>query len=215
MIEQSQSVYVSVAHRYWNPQWSAERNSEIYGRNASPEGVGSNLRLTVAIIGANSVDFTESLRFLKNLCDHRCFFRDIPEFQEKPSTLETITLYLGAKLFAEPISDGRWSSLTVAEDDHLACRLKPDSEGVELIERHLNLTCTLQADVDENGVALRRGILPSAVRAIFPQFATPQSESIADWGKRLFAALQIKVKSLRTVDIDLGGQQSLRISSRT
>lgn len=218
MSEESQSVYVSVAHRYWNIQWSEARNHEVYGRNASLEGVGSNLKLTLTVESesAGEAGLEAALKMLKELCDHRCFFTDIPEFIQKPSTLEAITLYLGEKLFSWPLPKGMHAArLTVAENESISCTV--DSRSVlRLTEKHLNLLCTVQSPLDpESGLVLPRGVIWQAVREIAPNFSEPATTDSAAWGRALFAALQIKVKALCELNIDLGSQQSLRITSHS
>jgi len=220
MIEQSQTIFVSVAHRYWNPRWSEAHNREVYGRNASHEGVGSNLALTLTVEtdSTNELSLESPLQMLKNLCDHRCFFSDIPEFADRPSTLETISLFLGEKLFTYPMPNGaRAKRLKVAENDSLSCTVYAANalKEVCISEKHLNLLCTVQLPVDpESGLTLARGVMWQAVREVAPQFSEPDPD-VSRWGQALFAALEIKVKALRELEIDLGSQQSLRISSHS
>src|SRR5262245_41193831 len=92
----TQSVYASVAHRYWNQEWSAQKNRDEYGDLASEEGIGSNLR--IELTGTNEGTVGRSLTVLKEMVDHQCLFApDSPHFA-KPSTLENI-----AGLLAEAI----------------------------------------------------------------------------------------------------------------
>lgn len=216
MLEQSQSVYVSVAHRYWNSQWPAEQNQEVYGRDASSEGVGSNLRLTVHASGASELNFDEHLVHLKSLCDHRCFFTDVDEFLNTPSTLERITVHLSQALFPRALAGGQWTGLTVAENERIECKAWPGANDLQLREKHLNLLCTVQGPVDsQTGLVLPRGELWRSLQEIAPEFAEPSALPRAAWGERLFAALKGKVKTLRELEIDLGGHDGLRIQSTT
>jgi hypothetical protein len=217
MFVQSQSVYVSSAHRYWNFQWSEARNREVYGAQASVEGVGSNLRLEIAVqVNENSgdADLRAAVAELKKLADHRCFFADVAAFAEAPSTLEAVTQYLAQKLFSQAPPAGRWAYLTVAENEHLSCTVFPGSTDVEMRIRVLNLEMSIRRDVDSlSGLALDRREAWDSVRAVAPGFAEPAAAGEAAWAESLRQALEIKVKGLSELRIDLGSQRFIRVRS--
>lgn len=216
MFEESQSIYVSLAHRYWNPRWSAGRNREVYGRNASPDGVGSNLRLEATLRSQGPSAAAQALQHLKALCDHRCLHTDVDAFRETPSTLENITVFLGAELSKHTPPLSAWERLTVYESESLSCTIRPGHSRLLVHERAFNLTLTFEAEIDpESGLACARGVAERAVRAVAAEFSGPCEEGSEAWARRLFAALQIKVKTLVELRIDLGGHQTLRISSTT
>src|SRR5579872_3523677 len=105
MIRISNSIYASLAQRYWNPAWTPERNHQVYGREASAEGVGANLRIQLET-AADEEGLQRHLDQLKRLVDHGSF----------PSTLEKLTVYL-----AEQLPAGVWTALTLWETAHLGC----------------------------------------------------------------------------------------------
>jgi hypothetical protein len=202
MLLQGQSVYVSVAHRYWVPQWSPEQNRSVYGDQASADGVGSNLRLTVEA----ETDPTARLGVLKKLIDHQNLFVNFVEFKQRPSTLENITLFLIGQLA------GDWQRLTVAENDNLACVFEKGQAYVTVVEKLLNLTFHVRRSVDPiSGLGLRRGELMLVLRQVAPQFAEAGGVSERAWGQQLFARFAAEVKGLQELSIDLAGQRGLRL----
>lgn len=195
MVEVSQSVYVSAAHRYWNSQWSHEKNVQIYGASASPEGVGSNLRLEFS--GPES----ELLR-LKQLIDHRCLFTDIPEFADRPSTLEKITEYLAARV---PAGAG----LRVYENDHLSCTCRGGEITVSL--KVMNLTVTVRAPIDaESGLAMDRALVTQEVKKAFAESAEGDPYP---WSQQLFSRLKSQIENLHSLRIDLNRHEYILINS--
>jgi len=47
----TKKVEFSASHRYWNPEWSEEKNKELFGKSAGPHGHGHNYRLEVTVEG--------------------------------------------------------------------------------------------------------------------------------------------------------------------
>src|SRR5262249_37638396 len=118
----SNSVYASLAQRYWNPSWTLEKNRQIYGREASDEGVGGNLRIELEVEGDGD-SLSTLLASLKSEIDHRTLFGPGSPFENRPSTLENLTEYLAGLL-----PNGGWSRLTVWETARLGSSRSPDGE---------------------------------------------------------------------------------------
>lgn len=203
MSEWSQTVYVSVAQRYWNPAWDPGRNREVYGDLASTEGVGANLRVRLLRESATEPDWAPIVARLKAASDHVCFFTDVAEFRSKPSTLENVALHLARE----------FGPLEVYEHDTFGCRVRGDE--LTLLESVYNLECATTATVDtDSGLARGRAELGQAVRAIAPDFADDRGEAAGPWAERLFEALAARIPGLVTLSIDLGSQRRIRVTTQ-
>lgn len=211
----SPSIYVSVAYRYWNGQWSREKNLQVYGADASEEGLGGNFRLQATVRtqhvldpGAVQAILAAPLARLKGLVDHQCLFQEIPQFRTRPSSLENICEFLAADLFQQPLNGADWESLTVWETESLGCQRSVRGE-VDLHMKCLNLMLTCRGPVDgETGLLIARPVIEHAVRQAFLAFSEPAGEN---WGQRLFATLKRSLSNLRVLRIDLGSQEYLQI----
>jgi 6-pyruvoyltetrahydropterin/6-carboxytetrahydropterin synthase len=83
----TKEVEFSAAHRLANPSWSEERNREVFGPCANPEGHGHNYRLQVTVKGRIDPEtgMVLDLKRLKRVvheqfrdrCDHRDFMRGV------------------------------------------------------------------------------------------------------------------------------------------
>lgn len=111
----ARKVHFSAAHRYTNPDWSDARNKEVFGSCFSEHGHGHNYVLEATISGpVNSetgmiINLSDLDRLLKEVItplDHRFLNIDVPYFQTKLPTTETIALYcfegLKEKLALQP-----------------------------------------------------------------------------------------------------------------
>ncbi len=192
-----QKVRVSVAHRYNHGLWSQERNLEVYGDEASFEGLGNNLIVEFA-------GDSEDARRVKKLLDHRCLYKDEPRFLEVASTLERIAQWMANEL-NRPVS--------VIEADRLKCLASPSSLEVEMSVRCRNLWLGFQVQVDsETGLGLDRREVPPIVDAVFKDFSSLRSQDEGAWGDALWKALSAKLKYLKWVTVDLGRQRTLRLA---
>lgn len=215
-MRQAQSVYVSVAHRYWNTSWTPEKNREVYGALASVEGVGSNFRLEAVVdfAGPGEFDFAPHLADLKAAVDHRCLFVDEARFQAAPSTTETVGRFLAETLFARP---GPWVEFVIEESPEAACAFRPGAlDAIEWRVRVMNLRFTVERSLDSvSGLALARGELERAARKLGPRFAEPTGESPEAWAESLMNAFSLEVNGLSSLRIDLGSQRFLQVSSQS
>lgn len=99
-------IRFSAAHRYHRPEWSEERNREVFGLCSNPHGHGHNYLLEVTVAGevdpltGFSVDLGMLDRVLReevtDRLDHRHLNHDVPEFApgKRIPTTENILLLL-------------------------------------------------------------------------------------------------------------------------
>lgn len=197
------SGYLSVAHRYWNASWTSEKNQAVYGQSASPEGVGSNLRLILE--GDESVQ--EALQLVKSRLDHRELAQVTHKFYDRASTLESVAAYIAEEIL-EP-GEFKWSAVTLWElDDRRACRVERFRSAGEmtLIENYRNLTLAIRVCPDaESGLGLSRATVAEVVDQVFSQYS-------GRWNDEVLMALQGRLPGLLQVAIDLGCQRVLQLA---
>jgi hypothetical protein len=194
-----QSASASVAHRYWNGQWGVEKNLQIYGRDASRVGLGSNLLLEVVAEGQPE-DVASGLAHIKSLVDHQSLFT------EQPSTLEVITHRLAQELFARP---GDWRSLHVQETEEVGCTAWANGE-LELKLHILNLILGLRAPMDaQSGLIANRQHVHEVVREMFFAMSGQPKLAPRPWAEKLFGELKKALPPLHSLHIDLGRQEYL------
>lgn len=206
MVSLSQSVHVSLAYRLWNNQWSHERNLNVYGNQASLEGVGGNWRIELALGNSEARD---SVEHLKTLLDHRCLFTDVEPFLEAASTLERVTLYLASQI------PGSWQALRVFESERLYCSVKPGSDEVEITQRENNLWLALRGKVNkETGLLLPRATVTQQVIKLFKERGNEQMADERKWSQMLFRHLREALPLLESLRIDLGRDRYIFLSSK-
>jgi hypothetical protein len=211
-----QSVFASVAHRYWNPHWDEVTNRQVYGADASSEGIGSNLRLEACAIGTDGMSddeqlseelLTPGLEQIKQLVDHQCLFAEDSEFTL--STLENITVHLGNCLQRTALRLGHWHALTVWETEHLWCRYFPaHSDLVEIGFRLHNVSATWRGPIHlESGLALAREASRRTLAEVLERI--PQGSPPAE----LWRAVQRSPQALCRLRIDLGRHEYILMGS--
>jgi 6-pyruvoyltetrahydropterin/6-carboxytetrahydropterin synthase len=102
MIELTRRATFSASHYYWNEDWSAEKNEQIFGRCANRNGHGHNYTLEVTVAGAPDpvTGFVVDLKWLKDVMerevlsvyDHRHLNIEVPEFSKAIPTTENIAI---------------------------------------------------------------------------------------------------------------------------
>jgi 6-pyruvoyltetrahydropterin/6-carboxytetrahydropterin synthase len=120
-------VNFSAAHRYYRPEWSEERNREVFGACANPHGHGHNYSLEVMVAGEPDPEtgFCVDLGALDRLLeeqvrrplDHQHINHAVPEFAEGgliPST-ENIVAWLWRRI-AGALTGARLVRLRLRED---------------------------------------------------------------------------------------------------
>ncbi|MEO8096257.1 MAG: 6-carboxytetrahydropterin synthase [Acidobacteriota bacterium] len=98
----------SASHVCANPAWTLERNLEVYGNNANPNGHGHNYVLEVTVEGDPDpvTGMVFDLRELKEILnrevvepmDHRFLNREVPPFDRVVPTTENIAAEIWRRL---------------------------------------------------------------------------------------------------------------------
>ena len=138
----TRTVRFAAAHRYFRPDWSEERNQEVFGACAHPHGHGHNYVLEVMVAGRPdpetgfSVDLSkldELLRVeVRERLDHRHLNHDVPVFVEggKIPTTENLLIYLWERLAPRMGRGSRLVRLRLREDvDLFADYFGPGNEA--------------------------------------------------------------------------------------
>lgn len=103
-------VAFSASHRYWRPDWSAERNVEVFGACANEHGHGHNYRCHVTVEGPvdEETGMLMDLAALDALLDeevharfdHQHINHAVPEFAygKRIPTAEALAVYVWEQL---------------------------------------------------------------------------------------------------------------------
>ena len=129
-VELSRKVHYSSGHRYAHPEWSDEKNRDVFGPCFSEHGHGHNYVLEVHVRGPidkdtgmiiNLVDLDKALKEVVNPLDHHHLNKDVPEFKDKVPTTENLSLYCYEKLKKElsPYPELKISKLKLFEGPDL------------------------------------------------------------------------------------------------
>lgn len=215
MVRVTQSVYVSLAYRYWISEWSKEKNLQAYGDRASSEGMGGNWRIELGadVPAGEQPELESHLTFLKNFLDHRCLWEDAEAFRSEPSTPESVCAFLAPQVFQRPLSCGHWASLTIHESDRLSFTSFAGGEEMCADYKVNNLTLTCRADWQKDTkLALSRELITQAVRGLYKEYREPSGKSVDVWAQSLKARLKVDVKNLIRLRVDLGRQRHIIVS---
>ncbi|MEZ4918739.1 MAG: 6-carboxytetrahydropterin synthase [Saprospiraceae bacterium] len=97
-------AHFNAAHRLYNPNWSDEKNQEVFGLCNNPNWHGHNYELEVKVVGEIDPDtgMVVDLGWLAELIrekielrfDHKNLNLDVPDFQDKIPTAENICLVI-------------------------------------------------------------------------------------------------------------------------
>jgi 6-pyruvoyltetrahydropterin/6-carboxytetrahydropterin synthase len=99
----SKKFEFSASHRYWQDEWSKEKNEQVFGLCTSPHGHGHNYELHVTIDGQidpdtgmiiNLSDLKKYVNVILEKFDHKYLNLDTPYFKERIPTTENIALIL-------------------------------------------------------------------------------------------------------------------------
>jgi len=92
MIFLTRRATFSASHYYWNQDWTAEKNAQVFGRCANRNGHGHNYTLEVTVAGSPDAvtGFVVDLKALKDIIeqnvlaafDHRHLNLEVAEFAE-------------------------------------------------------------------------------------------------------------------------------------
>jgi 6-pyruvoyltetrahydropterin/6-carboxytetrahydropterin synthase len=123
-------VRFSAAHRYYRPEWSEERNREVFGACANPHGHGHNYVLEVTVAGEvdpetgfvmdlGQLDAVLREEVVERL-DHRHLNHEVERFgegREIPTTENLAALIW--ELLEGRLGEGRLAGLRLREDEDL------------------------------------------------------------------------------------------------
>ncbi len=94
----------NAAHRLYNPEWTMEKNDEVFGLCNNPEWHGHNYDLHVKVIGEvdPKTGYCIDLKILKDIIrnkvtkrfDHKNLNLDVPEFKDLNPTAENIAIVI-------------------------------------------------------------------------------------------------------------------------
>jgi 6-pyruvoyltetrahydropterin/6-carboxytetrahydropterin synthase len=108
MIELTRRATFSASHFYWNEQWTAEKNAQVFGRCANRNGHGHNYTIEVTVVGEPDpvTGFVVDLKWLKDVMerevvdvmDHRHLNIEVPEFARINPTTENIAIVAWRRL---------------------------------------------------------------------------------------------------------------------
>lgn len=123
-------VRFSTAHRYYRPEWSEERNAEVFGACANPHGHGHNYVLEVMVAGAPdpetgfSIDLPSLDSILRDRVvrplDHQHINHAVGEFAAGKliPTTENIIIWIWDRIVGE-LPEGRLARLRLYEEPGL------------------------------------------------------------------------------------------------
>lgn len=102
------TAHFNAAHRLHNPSWSAEQNTDVFGKCNNPNYHGHNYGLTVSVRGEidQSTGYVIDMKVLKQLIrthveeafDHKNLNLDTEEFRSLNPTAENIAVVIWHKL---------------------------------------------------------------------------------------------------------------------
>jgi 6-pyruvoyltetrahydropterin/6-carboxytetrahydropterin synthase len=101
-------LHFSAAHKLGRPEWSQERNEEVFGLCASPNWHGHNYELDVTVAGEvdDTTGFVFDLKKLRELVearvindvDHRNLNLDVPWLKDVMPTTENVVVGIWQRL---------------------------------------------------------------------------------------------------------------------
>lgn len=113
MIFLTRRATFSASHYYWNDAWTAEKNTEVFGRCANRNGHGHNYTLEVTVAGEPDAvtGFVVDLKWLKDVMekevlaayDHRHLNLEVPEFAATKIIPTTENIAIAAWNRLEPV----------------------------------------------------------------------------------------------------------------
>lgn len=96
--------HFNAAHRLFNPAWSDEKNSSVFGKCSNPNFHGHNYELIVKVVGEPDVEtgYVMDMKVLSTIIkdnvlekfDHRNLNEDCTEFKDLNPTAENIVVVI-------------------------------------------------------------------------------------------------------------------------
>lgn len=116
MIYITRKEHFNAAHKLHRPEWSEEKNAEIFGKCANPNWHGHNYELFVTVKGEPAVEtgFVVDLKFLSKLIkervidklDHKNINMDVDFMSGKMASTEILTIAIWDQLEKEIATEG-------------------------------------------------------------------------------------------------------------
>ena len=108
LVRITRKAHFSAAHRLCRPEWSEERNAEVFGDCSSPNWHGHNYELVVTVEGVIDPEtgFVMNLRDLKKILqdrvvsdmDHRNLNTDVPWLSQVNPTTENLAVSIRSQI---------------------------------------------------------------------------------------------------------------------
>ena len=125
LVRITRKAHFSAAHRLYRPEWSEERNVEVFGDCSSPNWHGHNYELVVTVEGAIDPEtgFVMNLRELNDILedkvvsdmDHRNLNLDVPWLSETNPTTENLAVSIWNRISESLPSGANLASVIVNE----------------------------------------------------------------------------------------------------
>ena len=103
-VKVSRKEHFNAAHRLFNPDWSDEKNSKVFGKCSNPNYHGHNYEVVVSVTGEPQADtgYVYDMKVLSDLIkenvlhkfDHRNLNLDIEYFKNLNPTAENIAVVI-------------------------------------------------------------------------------------------------------------------------
>ena len=104
----SRKAHFNAAHRLFNPEWSDNKNNEVFGKCNNPNFHGHNYELIVSVVGNVNpkTGYVIDMNLLKKIIkeeveenlDHKNLNLDVMEFKSINPTAENICIYIYNKI---------------------------------------------------------------------------------------------------------------------
>ncbi len=134
MIRMAQKFEFSAAHRLHNPQFTAEKNQELFGKCNNPNGHGHNYELEVLISGrpdphSGQIMPLPNFQRLVNehiidVFDHKHLNMDCPEFTSLNPTVENIAQVIFSRLQSVFPEGVKLEAIKVWETPKTCCEVR-------------------------------------------------------------------------------------------
>ena len=126
LITISEKFEFAATHKLWNESFSDQKNFEVFGKCANPNGHGHNyiVEITVAIddkekFSSYGFEGTVDKEFI-SIVDHKNLNADVEEFARVNPTVENITTFAWGCLKGK-FSNATLHSITIWESDRMCC----------------------------------------------------------------------------------------------
>ena len=108
--------HFNAAHKLWNPNWSADKNKEVFGKCANENWHGHNYELHVTVKGEineetgyvmNAKQLGESMkRRIVDIADHRNLNLEVPFMAGKLTSAENFAIAIWQELAEDILAEG-------------------------------------------------------------------------------------------------------------